>query len=125
MGVCFTEGVAAGHLLAAERGRPGERYILCDRHVRMRELAQRVVRIAGRGRIPPGLSPRVARTLALGGELVSRAVKRPPLLPTGQLHFVMWNAAPDSTKAQQELGWQPTALDDGLRRTLADMGCLG
>jgi len=125
MGVCFTEGVAAGHLLAAEHGRPGERYILCDRHIRMRELARRVVRVAGRGRIPPSLSPRVARTLALGGELVSHAVNRPPLLPTGQLHFLMWNAAPDSTKAQQELGWRPTALDDGLERTLEDMGCLG
>jgi len=125
MGVCFTEGVAAGHLLAAEGGRPGERYILCDRHVRMRELAQRVVRVAGRGRIPPSLSPRVARALALGGQLVSRAASRPPLLPTGQLHFLMWNAAPDSTKAQQELGWHPTALDDGLKRTLEDMGCLG
>ena len=57
MGLCFTEGVAAGHLLAAERGRPGERYILCDRHVRMRELAEAVVRVAGRGRLgpdPPG-----------------------------------------------------------------------
>lgn len=125
MGVCFTEGVAAGHLLAAERGEPGERYILCDRHVRMRELAQRVVRVAGRGRIPPSLSPRVAQALALGGRLVSRAVHRPPLLPTGQLHFLMWDAAPDSTKAQQELGWQPTALDEGLGRTLEDMGCLG
>lgn len=125
MGVCFTEGVAAGHLLAAERGRPGERYILCDRHVRMRELAQAVVRVAGRGRIPPSLPPLVARGLALGGELLSRGVKRPPLLPTGQLHFLMWDAAPDSSKAQAELGWEPTALDDGLRRTLRSMGCLG
>ena len=122
MGVCFTEGVAAGHLLAAERGRSGERYILCDRHVRMRELAEAVVRVAGRGRVPPSLSPRTARGLSLAGELLSRAIKRPPLLPTGQLHFLMWNAAPDSSKAQEELGWQPTALEDGLRRTLGAMG---
>jgi dihydroflavonol-4-reductase len=124
MGVCFSEGVAAGHLLAAEKGRPGERYILCDRHVRMRELADAVVRVAGRGRVPPSLPPWVARGLATGGELISRAIKRPPLLPTGQLHFMMWNAAPDSSKAQEELGWQPTALDEGLRGTLEDMGCL-
>lgn len=121
MGVCFTEGVAAGHLLAAERGRPGERYILCDRHVRMRELAETVVRVAGRGRVPPSLRPRMARGLALGGELVSRAIHRPPLLPTGQLHFLMWNAAPDSSKAQDKLGWEPTALEDGIRRTLQSM----
>ena len=52
MGLVFTAGVAAGQLLAAERGRPGERYILCDRHATMRELAHTVVRIAGRGRVP-------------------------------------------------------------------------
>jgi nucleoside-diphosphate-sugar epimerase len=122
MGVCFTEGVAAGHLLAADRGRPGERYILCDRHVRMRELAEAVVRVAGRGRVPLSLPPRTARGLSVAGELLARAIKRPPLLPTGQLHFLMWNAAPDSSKAQDELGWHPTALEDGLRRTLEAMG---
>jgi dihydroflavonol-4-reductase len=121
MGVCFTEGVAAGHLLAAERGRPGERYILCDRHVRMRELAETVVRVAGRGRVPFSLPPRTARALSGVGELVARRIGRPPLLPTGQLHFLMWNAAPDSSKAQDELGWEPTALDDGVRRTLEAM----
>lgn len=122
MGVCFSEGVAAGHLLAAERGRAGERYILCDRHVTMRELADTVVRVAGRGRVPPSLPPAVARVLALGGELISRAIKRPPLLPTGQLHFMLWDAAPDSSKAQVELGWEPTPLEEGVRRTLDSMG---
>jgi nucleoside-diphosphate-sugar epimerase len=122
MGVCFTDGVAAGHLLAAERGRPGERYILCDRHVRMRELADTVVRVAGRGRVPPRVPPAAARMMAVGGELLSRAIKRPPLLPAGQLHFMLWDAAPDSSKAQDELGWEPTALDHGVRSTLEAMG---
>jgi dihydroflavonol-4-reductase len=122
MGVCFTEGVAAGHLLAADRGRPGERYILCDRHVSMRELAETVVLVAGRGRVPLILSPRLARVMATAGESLSRIIRRPPLLPSGQLHFFLWNAAPDSSKAQEELGWEPTALEDGIRRTLGAMG---
>ena len=122
MGVCFTEGVAAGHLLAAERGRPGERYILCDRHVTMRELADTVVRVAGRGRVPLSVRPGVAHAMAVAGEFLSRAIKRPPLLPTGQLHFMLWDAAPDSSRAQEELGWEPTPLDEGVRRTLESMG---
>nr|MDQ6915837.1 NAD-dependent epimerase/dehydratase family protein [Actinomycetota bacterium] len=52
-GVVFSEGVGAGQVLAAERGRPGERYILCDEHLTLRELAETVVRVAGRGRVPP------------------------------------------------------------------------
>jgi nucleoside-diphosphate-sugar epimerase len=38
-GLAFTEGVAAGHLLAAEKGKDGERYILADTYATFRELA--------------------------------------------------------------------------------------
>jgi dihydroflavonol-4-reductase len=115
LGVCFDAGVAAGHLLAAERGRDGERYILCDRHVTLRELARAVVAAARRGRVPPSLPAPVARVMAEAGEALARTAGIPPLLARGQLHFFRWNAAPDSSKAQDELGWEPTALDDGLR----------
>lgn len=120
-GVCFVEGVAAGHLLAADKGRDGERYILCDRHISVRELARTVVDVAGRGRVPPTLPVPLARALAGGGEALSRLIRRPPLLSKGQLHYFLWDAEPVSTKAQTELGWQPTTLEDGLRRTLEEM----
>ncbi len=114
-GVSFDAGVARGQLLAAERGRDGERYILCDRYVSIRELAETVVRVAGRGRVPPVLPAGLARPLAAAGEGLSRLIGKPPLLPRGQLHFFLWDAHPDSTKAQDELGWEPTPLEDGLR----------
>jgi dihydroflavonol-4-reductase len=121
-GVAFTEGIGRGQLLAAEKGEPGERYILCDGHVTLRELAEAVVRVAGRGRVPPVLPTPVARSLAAAGETLSRVLRKPPLLARGQLHFFLWNAAPDPSKAVRELGWTPTPLDSGLRSTLADMG---
>jgi nucleoside-diphosphate-sugar epimerase len=37
---------------------------------------------------------------------------------------VLWNAAPDSSKAQRELGWRPIRFEDGLRRTLAELDLL-
>ncbi len=121
-GVVFTPGIGRGQILAAEKGEPGERYILCDRHVTLRELAEAVVRVAGRGRVPPVLPAGAARGMAGAGELLSRVIRKPPLLSKGQLHFFLWNAAPDSSKAQRELGWEPTSLEDGLRATLAGMG---
>jgi dihydroflavonol-4-reductase len=124
LGMVFTEGVARGHLLIAEHGKSGERYILCDAHATLRELAQAAVRIAGRGRVPPTLPLPLAKAMAAAGEPIARLTGKPPLLPKGQLHFLLWNAAPDSSKAQRELGWQPTPLDDGLRATLVSSGLL-
>ncbi len=122
LGVCFDAGVARGHLLAAERGRDGERYILCDRHVTLRELAASVVRVAGRGRVPPSIPAPVMSATAAAAEALARLAGVPPLIARGQLHFFLWNAAPDSTKAQEELGWEPTALDDGLLEAVAALG---
>ena len=121
LGLVFTEGLAAGHLLVADSGRDGERYILCDTHVTIRELAQTVVRVAGRGRVPPTLPVPLARGLAVASEALSRVIRRPPLVSRGQVHFFSWNAHPLSDKAQRELGWQPTPLEEGIRRTLAAM----
>jgi dihydroflavonol-4-reductase len=121
-GVCLDAGVAAGHLLAADRGRDGERYILCDRHVGFAELARAVVDVAGRGRVPRVLPVGLAKAISAAGEAVARAIRKPPLLPRGQLEFFLWDARPDSTKAQEELGWEPTALEDGLRTAIRALG---
>jgi dihydroflavonol-4-reductase len=112
--------VAQGHLLAADRGRDGERYILCDRHVTLHELAVTAKRVAGEGRVPPVLPVPVARALAAASEAGARRLGIEPLLSRGQLYFLLWNAQPDSSKAQDELGWEPTLLEDGIGACLHD-----
>jgi len=122
LGLVHVGGLAEGHLLAAERGRDGERYILCDTHVSLRDFAKTVVREAGRGRVPPTLPMPLARAMATAGEALSRVIRRPPLLSRGQLYFFTWNAHPVAAKAEEELGWQPTPLAEGVRQTLESMG---
>jgi nucleoside-diphosphate-sugar epimerase len=123
-GYAFVEGVAEGHLLAAEGGIDGERYILADGYANFRELAETAKRIAGRGRIPPTMPVPVAKAVAAVGAGISSVIRRPPLLPRGQLEYILWQARPDSSKAQRELGWKTTPLDEGVRKTLASMGLL-
>lgn len=123
-GYAFVEGVAAGHLLAADKGADGERYILADGYADFRDLAEKVREIAGRGRVPPVMPVPVAKAIASVGAGVSRVIRRPPLLPRGQLTYFLWQAHPDSTKAQRELGWRTTPLDEGVRKTLNALGLL-
>ena len=123
-GYAYVEGVAAGHLLAADRGADGERYILADGYASFREMAETVREVAGRGRVPPVMPVPIARAVASIGAGVSRVIRRPPLLPKGQLTYILWQARPDSSKAQRELGWRTTPLDEGVRRTLNAMGLL-
>jgi nucleoside-diphosphate-sugar epimerase len=121
-GLAFAPGVAAGHLLAAEKGKDGERYILADTYAEFPDLAETVVRVAGRGRVPRVMPVPVARAMAGVGEGISRVIRRPPMLARGQLTYFLWQAHPDSSKAQRELGWTPTPLEEGVRRTLEEMG---
>jgi dihydroflavonol-4-reductase len=123
-GYAYVEGVAVGHLLAADRGTDGERYILADGYASFREMAETVREVAGRGRVPPVMPVPIARAVASIGAGVSRVIRRPPLLPKGQLTYILWQARPDSSKAQRELGWRTTPLDEGVRRTLNAMGLL-
>src|SRR3954467_8433375 len=123
-GYAFVDGVAEGHLLAADGGTDGERYILADGYASFREIAETVTSVAGRGRIPPGMPVPVARGLAVAGEGLARLIRRQPLLASGQLAYFLWQARPDSSKAQRELGWATTPLPDGVRRTLDSMGLL-
>ena len=118
-GVVFDAGVARGQLLAADRGRDGERYILCDRHVSGRELGAATIEAGGGGWLPPVVPVPMARVSVAVGDFLARHAGIPPLMSAGQLHFFLWDAWPDSTKAQEELGWEPTPLEEGLRRAVA------
>jgi nucleoside-diphosphate-sugar epimerase len=118
MTLAYVDDVAAGHLAAFERGKPGDRYILADGYATMRQILSVAVEEADRGRVPPTLPVSVAKGLARTGEAVSRLIRRPPLLGTGQLHFLLWQARASGSKAQAELGVEFTPWEEGVRRTV-------
>jgi dihydroflavonol-4-reductase len=118
LSTAFADDVAAAHLAAFERGAGGERYILADGYATGREIVTAAVEAAGRGWVPPTIPASAARGLARGGEAISRLLKRPPLLGVGQLHFLLWEARADSSKARARLGVEFRPWQEGIRATV-------
>jgi dihydroflavonol-4-reductase len=121
----YVDDVADGHLAAFDRGKPGERYILADGYATFKEMLAMAVDAAGRGRVPMTMPVGMAKGLARAGEALSKVIRRPPLLGTGQLTFLLWQARADNTKARTELGIEFTPLEEGLRRTVSWMAETG
>jgi dihydroflavonol-4-reductase len=118
MTLAHVEDVARGHLAALDRGRPGERYLLGDGFATSREIAQAAVEEAGRGWVPPSIPVPAARALASAGERLANLIRRPPLLGAGQLHFLLWGARVDASKAREELGVEFRPWRQGIPETV-------
>ena len=101
--------VARGHLLAHERGRIGERYLLGGVDLTLRELFGAVADLAGRPRprlrLPYAAAKALARAGVANGEEVSLA--RLPM-------YYSWD------KAAGELGYNPGPVQPALARAVED-----
>jgi dihydroflavonol-4-reductase len=114
------EDVAAGHLLAAERGRVGERYILGNENLSLREIFERLGRLSGIR--PPRLkvSPSWILPLALASEWVAdHLTRRPPLVAVDAVRMARKTMFFDAGKAIRELGMPRSPIDGALARAVA------
>jgi dihydroflavonol-4-reductase len=105
--------VAAGHLLAAERGAPGERYILGGYNVAWVDVIDRIAAQSGE-RHPIFVLPRdVAAIARLQDELGMRG----PIAPEA-LMLMAQNWRYSSRKAKKELGYKTRPLERTLDETI-------
>lgn len=113
----YIEDAVQGHLLAAEKGQLGERYLLTGGYIDIVEFIQRICQLAGVK--PPMTGPVfMAQLTANVTELVSRITKRPPLLAKDTVAMASHGAMLDGSKAEQVLGIHYTPLEEALIRTL-------
>jgi dihydroflavonol-4-reductase len=110
---------AMGHLLAAERGRIGERYILGGDNLSLSDLLREVSRLTGlkmpTWKVPYG----VAYLSALVSEGIANITKKPPLAPLTGVRLTRTSMAFDCSKAHRELAWETRSLAQTLTDTLA------
>ena len=114
LNIAHVDDVAAGHLLAAERGRVGERYILGGQDLALCEILAAAAARAGKR--PPRLRipyP-VAATAAVAAELLARLTGREPLTTRDGVRMAKKKMYFSCAKATQELGYRPRPALDAI-----------
>ncbi|HEX5481013.1 MAG TPA: hopanoid-associated sugar epimerase [Terriglobia bacterium] len=116
LNVVPVEDVAEGHLLAAERGKIGERYLLGGRNMTLKEIFAVLAEFSGR----PAPRWRIPHIAALGVAYVENTIAAlfgdEPQIPLEGVRMARHKMFVDSSKATCELGFHPGSAEDALRR---------
>jgi dihydroflavonol-4-reductase len=111
------EDVAQGHLLAYNRGQPGERYILGNENVTLKAMLHMLA--AETGRQPPALKLPLVVAYAAGAVsevLEGRLARRPPSVPLEGVRMARVPMYYDASRARRELGLPQSPIRLALRK---------
>jgi len=117
-----------GHLLAAARGQPGERYVLSGATLTVREGLALLSRLSGVEQPVRSLPPWLAMTVATVVQTVARVRRKPPIVCRELARTLTHGHAYDGSKATRELGLRYTPIEETLRRTIdwwVEQGLIG
>ncbi|HLN04379.1 MAG TPA: hopanoid-associated sugar epimerase [Bryobacteraceae bacterium] len=109
---------AEAHLLAAERGRPGERYIVGSENLTLAEILQKLARLTGREAPRVKLPYAVAYAAGVITTGWARLTGRPPLAPLDAVRMAKKKMFVSIEKARRELGFSPGPVDVALGRAV-------
>jgi nucleoside-diphosphate-sugar epimerase len=114
----FIDDVVYGHLLAARKGRPGERYILGGQNISFDELFQILERVTGKSHRMFHLPVSIMTLAAKLMELQTPVTGIPPLITAAWVKKYLNHWSLTSDKAIRELGYQITPFEEGAHRTI-------
>lgn len=119
------EDAAAGHLLVAERGRIGQRYLLGAENLTLKQLLDALAEITGL----PQVRLRIPHALALGVAYAetafSRVIGREPQIPPEGVKIAQHMMFVECGKASRELGFVPGPVKAALERAVRWYGANG
>jgi dihydroflavonol-4-reductase len=112
------EECAAGHLLIAEKGKVGERYLLGGENLTLKQMLDALAKITGlpapKLKIPHGL----ALGVAYASTAFSRLIGREPGIPVEGVKIARHMMFVDCTRAQRELGFKAGPVAAALERAV-------
>jgi nucleoside-diphosphate-sugar epimerase len=109
------DDAARAMILAAERGRIGERYLVSERMIALKEVVRIAASEAG---VPPpqrSISLAMLYALAAAGSLRARLTGKDAELSLTSVRMMRAEADVDSSKAKRELGWQPRPVEESIQ----------
>lgn len=118
IGTVAVEDIVDGIILAMEKGKVSQRYILSNKNIQLFDFYNLIAKTMNKPKIRIRL-PRISYyPMHLLGAILQRTLKNPPL-STETVRWAFNYRSYDSSKAQKELGWKPKInLDESLRRAL-------
>ncbi|MFL5271637.1 MAG: hopanoid-associated sugar epimerase [Anaeromyxobacteraceae bacterium] len=120
LNIVHVRDVAEGHLLAAERGRAGERYILGHRNMTLAEIVQELAAITGLPAPRLKLPYAVAWTAgAVSTALATFVTRRPPAVALEAVRMAKRRMFFDPSKAVRELGLPQTPVRAAFEDAIA------
>lgn len=112
------EECAAGHLLVAERGKIGERYLLGAENLTLKGLLDVLAGITGLRAPSMKIPHRVALGVAYVDTVFSRLVGKEPGIPVEGVKIAQHKMFVDASRAVRELGFQPGSVTAALERAV-------
>jgi dihydroflavonol-4-reductase len=109
---------AEGHLLAAERGRTGERYILGCENLTLQQIVNRLAPVAGKKAPKLKVPYAIAYTAGLVTTAWANITRTEPVVPLEGVKMARKKMFVNTCKARRELGFQPGSVDGALERAV-------
>lgn len=113
----YLEDVGMGHVLAAAKGKVGERYILSGNIVTLNEWGGLLCELSG-VKMPPILPEFLSGMYSSFCEMIAHFTNRPPVLSRETFRTISHGFKVDGSKAKKELGVEYTSLEEGLRQAI-------
>ncbi|HLI19796.1 MAG TPA: hopanoid-associated sugar epimerase [Stellaceae bacterium] len=114
LNIVHVDDVAAGHLLAEERGKAGERYILGGEDLTLAEILRRIAVLVGRK--PPTIRVPIPLIwpIAMGAEAWAQLSGKEPFVTRDGLRMAKKKMFFSSAKARCELGYRARPAQEAL-----------
>jgi len=110
--------VVSGLILASEKGKPGECYILSGERITVQQMMDLVQDVTGRRFARLKIPLWLARFISIFTPTFYRLTKTTPRFTPYSLETITSNADISSAKAQKELGYRPRSLSESISDTV-------